>query len=391
MKKVKVLRVIARLNIGGPAVHTILLSKGLDSNKFETILLTGSPEANEGDMSYLAEEKGVRRVTLPELGRGLNLRRDIISFRKIFSLISREKPDIVHTHTAKAGALGRSAALLYRCLHPQAKIKLVHTFHGHVLRGYFNKPKTCIFIWIERFLAKFTHRVIAVSDKVKDELVELGIAGVKRISVIPLGLELDNFLNIQRNGNALKDYKTVAIIGRLVPVKNHRMFLEAAQGLKESLAGRQRIQFLIVGDGPLGQSLKSYARRLGIAEEVVFTGWRRDLSAVYSSADIVALTSLNEGTPVALIEAQAAACPCVATNVGGVADVISEGESGFLVGPQDLKSFVERLLKLLYNPALSRAMGERGRQAVRERFGKERLVRDIEKVYREIISQEKLR
>ena len=352
-------------------------------------MLTGMPQDqdDEGDMLYLAKEKGVWPIIIPELGRSLNLRNDLTAFWKIFSQISKEKPEIIHTHTAKAGALGRLAALLYKCFHPRAKIKLVHTFHGHVLHGYFNKAKSRIFIRIERFLAAFTHRIIAVSESVKDELVKLRVAGPEKITVIPLGLELDNFFKIRRNGITNRDYKTVAIIGRLVPIKNHRMFLEAAKKVKELLGGRECCKFMIVGDGPLGPSLKSYASTLGLDNEVIFTGWKKDLSGVYSEADIVALTSLNEGTPVALIEAQAAACPCVATNVGGVADVITEGKSGFLVALEDLESFVESLLKLLYNPTLARVMGEYGREAIRDKFSKEQLIGNMENLYRRLASE----
>lgn len=385
MKKIKVLRIIARLNIGGPAIHAILLSEGLDKKSFETVLLAGLPQDDEGDMLYLAQEKGVQPIIIPELGRSLNLKSDLAAFWKIFLRISREKPDIIHTHTAKAGALGRSAAILYKCLHPQAKIKLIHTFHGHVLSGYFNRVKTLFFIWIERGLALFTRRIIAVSAGVKSELVKLRVSRPDKIAVIPLGLELDDFFNISRNGAGSRDYKTVTIIGRLVPIKNHRMFLQAAKKIKERISGAQKIKFMVVGGGPLAPGLKSYSRSLGLDDEVVFTGWQKNLAEIYRQSDVVALSSLNEGTPVALIEAQAAACPCVATNVGGVADVISAGKSGLLAAPGDLESFVESLLKLLYNPALARVMGEYGREAMRDRFSKARLVKNMEDLYSHLI------
>lgn len=387
MKKIKILRIIARLNIGGPARHAILLSEGLDKNNFETIMLAGMPQDDEGDMLYLAKEKGVCPIIIPELGRRLNLRSDLTAFWKIFSRINKEKPDIIHTHTAKAGGLGRLAGLLYKCLHPRSRIILIHTFHGHVLHGYFNKAKSRIFIWIERFLAGFTHRIIAVSESIRNELIKLRIAGPEKIVAISLGLELDSFFKVRKNGAGSSGDKTVAIVGRLVPVKNHRLFLDAAKRIKELLRGKQRIKFMIVGDGPLRSGIKNYAESLGLDKEVVFTGWKKDLSGVYSEADIVVLTSLNEGTPVALIEAQAAACPCVATNVGGVADVITHGKDGFLSAPNDLESFVENILKLVYNPSLIREMGERGRESVRGKFGKERLVRDMENLYRSMMPE----
>ncbi|MBL7132258.1 MAG: glycosyltransferase family 4 protein [Candidatus Omnitrophica bacterium] len=387
-KKIKVLRIIARLNIGGPAIHTILLTEGLDKHRFETVLVTGTTEKDEGDMFYLAKEKGVRPVIIPELGRTLNIRNDIIAFWKLSSLVKRERPDIIHTHTAKAGALGRLAGLLYKFsskLKAQSsKVRLVHTFHGHVLHSYFGRIKSALFIWIERFLAIFTDKIIAVSENLRRELIDLKIAGPKKIVTIPLGLELERYLKIENNGFGNRDCKLVGIIGRLVPIKNHRMFLDAAKRLKDSLGFGRLIKFLIVGDGPLRQELESYAEGLGISEDVTFTGWIRDLEKMYSELDIVVLTSLNEGTPLALIEAQAAARPCVATCVGGVTDVIEEGRSGFLVPARDIDKFTEALLKLLSNPDLALSMGRYGRERIKDEFSKTRLFRDIECIYEEI-------
>lgn len=384
MKKIKILRIVARLNIGGPAIHTILLSAGLDKNSFETLLVTGRPGEREGDMFFLAEEKNVRPIIIPELGRSLNPFKDLVSFWKIFFLINREKPDIIHTHTAKAGALGRLAGLLYKCLHPNRPVKLVHTFHGHVLHGYFGRLKSAIFIRIERALALFTDRIIAVSESVKKELIRLKVARKDKIVTVPLGLELGNFLEIKRNGVTRTGSKTIATVGRMVPVKNQKMFLEAAKRVKELIGSRQGVKFLVIGDGPLRGNLEDYARRLGIDQDVVFTGWVKDLAGMYRDIDIVTLTSFNEGTPVALIEAQAAGCPCVATDVGGVADVIAQGKNGFLSPAQETESFARQLLKLLQEPDLARSMGEYGRKTVRDRFAKERLVGDIEGLYREL-------
>ncbi|MBL7129852.1 MAG: glycosyltransferase family 4 protein [Candidatus Omnitrophica bacterium] len=389
MRKIKVLRIIARLNIGGPAIHTILLSEGLDKSRFETVLVCGTPEKSEGDMLYLAEEKGVRPIIIPELGRSLNFGKDIIVFWKLFCLIKKEKPDIIHTHTAKAGTLGRLAGLLFKLtyvLRPTSyDLKLIHTFHGHVLHSYFGRVKSALFIWIERFLAIFTDKIIAVSENLREELVKLRIAKPHKIVVVPLGLELERYLKIENNGPGNRDYKSIGIIGRLVPVKNHKMFLDAAKKIKNALGFSQRMKFLIVGDGPLRQELESYAERLGISEDVSFTGWIRDLERVYSELDIVTLTSLNEGTPVALIEAQAAGRPCVATNVGGVANVIEEGRSGILIPFEDVGSFAQAIIKLLSNPGLVKAMGEYGRDKVRDKFNKERLIKDIEGLYEETL------
>ena len=359
MKKIKVLRIIARLNIGGPAIHTILLTEGLDKSRFETILVIGTPDKSEGDMLYLAEQKGIRPVIIPELVRALHIRNDFIAFWKLFCLIKKEKPDIIHTHTAKAGALGRLAGMLYKFsskLPPtprlrragkaqSSKVRLVHTFHGHVLHSYFGRIKSTIFVWIERFLAIFTDRIIAVSENLKKELIALKIARPKKIIAIPLGLELERYLKIEKNDPDLRDYKSVGIIGRLVPVKNHKMFLNAAKKLKDTLGFGQKMKFLIVGDGPLRRQLEDYAKGLGIGEDVTFTGWVKDLENIYSELDIVVLTSLNEGTPVALIEAQAAARPCVATDVGGVTNVVEEARGGLLVPSGDTERLIEALTK----------------------------------------------
>ena len=397
MAKIKVLRIIARLNIGGPAIHTILLSEGLNESRFETVLVAGLPEKDEGDMIYLAEEKLVRPIIISELRRSLNLRNDFIAFWKLFCLIRKEKPDIIHTHTAKAGTLGRLAGLLYKFsskLPPtprlrragkaqSSKVRIVHTFHGHVLHSYFGRVKTALFIWIERILAIFTTKIIAVSENLRKELIELKISSPHKIITVPLGLELGKYLKIENNGFRGRDYKSIAIIGRLVPVKNHKMFLDSARKLKDALGFRQRLKFLVVGDGPLRQELESYAERLGIREDVTFSGWIKDLDKVYSELDIVALTSLNEGTPVALIEAQAAARPCVATCVGGVRDVIEDEGGGFLVPSKDIEKFAQALINLVNNPGLMKSMGEYGRDRVKNRFSKDRLIKDIEALYEE--------
>ena len=389
-KKIKILRIIARLNIGGPAIHTILLTDGLDKSRFETVLVVGTAEKSEGDMFYLAIEKGVQPKIIPELSRPLNIHNDIIAFWKLFCFIKKEKPDIIHTHTAKAGTLGRLACILCKLSFQPSVFnfqpKIIHTFHGHVLHSYFGRIKTAFFIWIERFMAIFTDKIIAVSESVRKELIDLGIASTRKIITIPLGLELEKYLKIENTEHGNRDYKSVGIIGRLVPAKNHKMFLDAAKRLKDTLCFDKRIKFLIVGDGHLRSELENYAKKLGIKQDVIFTGWVKDLTQVYSELNIVALTSLNEGTPVALIEAQAAGRPCVATNVGGVPNVIEDGRSGFLVPSQDIKRFIERLFKLLNNPMLMRTMGKYGRNIVKEKFSKNRLIKDIEALYEQEVS-----
>jgi len=393
MKKIKILRIIARLNIGGPAIHTILLTQGLDKSRFESLLVCGNRDKDEGDMSYYAEEKKVKPIFIPELRRKLSLASDIAALIKIYKIIKAEQPDIIHTHTAKAGALGRLSGILYNLLHPKSgkQIRLIHTFHGHVLEGYFNKLKTRIFIFIERFLAIFTSRIITVSESVKNELMALRICKPEKINVIPLGFELDNFFKIPLID---KPALNIGIVGRLVPIKNHRLFLEAAAKVISDNPG-MGLRFKIVGDGELRQILEEYSRKLNIDGQVDLLGWQKDLVNVYTNLDIVALTSLNEGTPVSLIEAMACSKAVVATDVGGVRDLLGDEvnagirpdadfkalERGIIVKPQDSFSFAAAMNFMLRNTAVRKNMAEKARNFAKEKFTKERLIEDMENLY----------
>ena len=407
-KKIKILRIIARLNIGGPAIHTILLTEGLEKSRFETVLVTGTAEKSEGDMLYLANEKDVQPIVISELGRNLNVYKDIIAFLKLCHIIKKEKPDIIHTHTAKAGALGRLAALLYKLkactVTYRLKPKLVHTFHGHVLHSYFGRIKSKFFIWIEKFLAIFTDKIIAVSESVRKELFALKIASPHKIITIPLGLELTKYLKIDKNSLKNKDNNSVGIIGRLVPVKNHKMFLDAVKKLKENLGFKQRIKFLIVGDGPLRKELENYAERLGTKEDVIFTGWQEDLEKIYSEIDIVALTSLNEGTPVALIEAMAAGRPVISTDAGGVKDLFTKQfktrnddsnamirhyDQGILVDSDDVDNMAAAIIELLGNADLRENMAKMGRKTVYPKYDISRLIEDMKIFYMDLIGENK--
>lgn len=390
-KKIKILRIIARLNIGGPAIHAILLSASLNNSKYETFLVCGSLSEKEGDMSYYALEKGVKFNIIPCLKRKISFFSDICAFCRIYLLICRLKPDIIHTHTAKAGSLGRTAALVYNFLPWHKKIKIVHTFHGHVLSGYFGRLKTNLFILIERFLAFFTDMVITVSDSVKEELLKLKIVSAGKIKVIPLGFELEKFLLLppKTGGNSFN----VGIIGRLVPIKNHRLFLDAAF----KLAGRDLdISFKIVGDGEDRQKLENYAKELGI-KKVEFLGWKNDLPAVYSGLDLVVLTSLNEGTPVSLIEAMASSRVVISTDVGGVRDLMGEElklkvgggfrifERGILVKSGDSKALTNAISFILSDLGLRNELAVAGRKYTEKVFSKARLTGDIEDLYEKLL------
>ncbi len=385
--KIKIVRIIARLNVGGPAIHTILLTGELNDDRFESVLVSGSVDAGEKEMDYLAEKKGVKPVAVPELSRKVDLRKDFTAFFKILRIIKREKPDIVHTHTAKAGALGRTAAVL-------AGVPVrIHTFHGHIFENYFSKPQAMLFLFIERFLALFSKYIIVVSEVQKEEIVKkYKIAGEEKVKVVPLGLELDRLSLIgSRNGKLRGELGIgdgcvlIGIIGRLVPVKNHRMFLDACKKLFD-LAGGLDIRCIVVGDGEEREGLERYARELGIREKVVFSGWKKEMADVYADLDIVALTSLNEGTPVALIEALASCRPVVSTDVGGVKDVVEDGINGYLVASGDSAGFAKRCLELAKDPEKRRSLGGNGRQRVLKRYSKERLVRDIKALYEEALA-----
>ena len=385
---IKIVRIIARLNIGGPAINAVLLTEGLDKDKFTTRLVTGKVDLHEGDMSYLAKEKNIDFVLIDELGRNLNIVRDLKAFWKIYKIIKNERPDIVHTHTAKAGALGRLAAFL-----AGVPIK-VHTFHGHVFDGYFNSISTRVFIVIEKVLGMLTTKVITVSNSVANDVsMRYNIVPKEKVAVILLGFDLDRFFtadsrkgHLKQESNLSSDYLLVGMVGRLVPIKNHRMFIDA---IKVLITNGMKVKALIVGDGQLRRELENYAEQIEIKNNVLFLGWRKDLENIYPDLDVVCLTSLNEGTPVSLIEAMASGKPVVATDVGGVRDVVNEGKSGFLVPSGDVNRFADSLSELLKNDSMRSTMGVYARKSVMVKFTKERLVKDTEDLYENLLKERK--
>lgn len=395
-KNYKILRVIARLNIGGPARNAVLLTEAFSNNRagIDTVLVCGEVEENEGDMAYLAQEKGIRPVIVKELGRSISFRDDITAFYKLYRIICKEKPDLIHTHTAKAGTLGRLAGIIYNLTHPgNKKCKLVHTFHGHVLYGYFGRIKSCVFILIERILGLFTDTIITVSKALKTELVErFKIAKFEKISVVELGFELGELLKLELRKN--RDSVNIGIVGRLVPIKNHKMFLEAVYKIKTSgynSSDRPRpVRFIIIGDGELKSELQAYAKDLNIDDIVEFRGWITDVAEIYNDLDIVALTSINEGTPVSIIEAMASGKPIVAVNVGGVRDIVQDKKNGYLIDSDDVETFTDRLLDLIKDNNKCIQYGAYGRELVRNRFQKERLIKDMEGLYNKLLLRRSL-
>jgi glycosyltransferase involved in cell wall biosynthesis len=374
--------------MGGPALHVAYLSAGLRARGYETTLVAGSLARGEGSMAYVAEELGVEVVRLDALSREIAPVRDALSILRLARLIREQRPRILHTHTAKAGTVGRLAALLAGDARPEV---VVHTFHGHVLRGYFGPLKSGAFRLLERLLARVTTRLIAVSPQVRDDLVALGVAPAEKFSVVRLGIELDERLETSegraearaRLGIGAEQF-VVGWVGRMTGVKRTDDVLEALRLLR----GRGVDAVLVlVGDGPDREHVERRASELGIVRSCLFLGYQEDVSGWYRAFDAMILPSANEGTPVVVIEALAAGCPVVATSVGGVPDVVRDGVDGFLVPPRDTEALAERLVRLAEDPELRARMGAAGRESVPSRYAVERLVGDIDELYRSLLSR----
>ena len=385
-RPIRVLRVIARLNVGGPALHVTYLTRGLAERGYETTLVAGDVARGEESMAFVADRSGVDVVRLPGLSRELSPVHDALAAWRLARVIRRVRPDVVHTHTAKAGAVGRVAALLAGTRRPV----VVHTFHGHVLRGYFGRVGTLAFRAIETALARATDRLVAVSPEVRDELVALGVAPADRFSVIRLGIELErrvtfegDRLEVRRRHAIGRDTFVVGWFGRMTAVKRTDDLLAMLTGLRER--GVDAL-LLLVGDGDDRERLEQRAHDLGVARSCLFLGYQDDVAPWYAACDAVVLTSASEGTPVTIIEALAAGRPVVATKVGGVPDVVDEGETGFLVRAGDTHALAERLETLARDPARRAAMGDEGRERVLRRYAVERLVDDVDRLYRELLA-----
>lgn len=368
------LRVITRLNIGGPALQALLLARELEPD-YTTIVAAGRPQSHEGELN----DPLVRQVDVP-LVRPIHPLRDLDAYRTIKRLLSRLAPIVVHTHMAKAGAIARLAATRM----PSRPI-IVHTYHGHVLDGYFSRPTQEAFVRIERALASRSDALIAVSSEVRAELLKKGIGRPDQIRVIELGLDLAPYLAIQSPSMAFRneigiDGRTplVATAGRLTAIKDHRTLFEAIKDLPS-------VHLAVLGDGELRNMLEDLSQRFGMRSRVHFVGWRDDVAGVLAAVDVVALSSLNEGTPVSLIEASAAARPVVATDVGGVSSVVENGVTGLLVEPGSSRALAKALEDTL-DPDLGARLGAAGRQRVRVRFSKDRLVNDIRALYEELLA-----
>jgi glycosyltransferase involved in cell wall biosynthesis len=393
----KVLRIINRFNLGGPTYNVAYLSKYL-APEYETLLVGGIQDKNEASSDYITSKLGLEPIIIDEMQREINGVNDLLAYRKISKIIKEFKPDIVHTHASKAGFLGRYAAI-------NNKVPvIVHTFHGHIFHSYFNKYKTRFFKNIERTLAKNTSKIIAISNKQLYELADIHqIAPKEKFAVIPLGFDLERFQNhydtkrdsFRKEYNLSENEIAISIIGRLVPVKNHRFFIDSIKYAKEHT--NKKIRAFIVGDGDLLYDLKEYVNRIGLSysttdnkkqqTDICFTSWIKDADYVFAGSDIVALTSLNEGTPVSLIEAQAANKPIICTSVGGIEDVVMSGTTALLSPTNEIIPFSENLCKLITNDKLRLEMGQSGYDFVKQRYHYSRLVNDMKELYESLLSK----
>jgi len=377
------MRVITRLNIGGPAIHVSLLASRLDPTRYETLLVSGVESGDEGNMLELGRLPPIDPRILPTLGRAISPLDDLRALTGLVLLARSFKPDIVHTHLAKAGALGRIAARI-------AGVRtVVHTYHGSVFRGYFGQRESAVYLGIERALARITTRIVAITSGQKADLVDLGIAPSSKIVEIPLGLDLDHFRELPAREDALsalglpREGRYVAIVARLVPIKDIPTFLRAFALVTESLPD---VRGLVVGDGPERGAVERLAQNLGLERRCRFLGWRADLPNVYAASDVVALTSLNEGSPVSVIEAMASGRAVVATAVGGVPDVVSEA-TGILVPVGDHRGFADAIVSLLRDPDRRAELGRKGREVAVRRFASDRLVADIDRLYIDLLGR----
>ncbi|MCO5260174.1 MAG: glycosyltransferase [Crocinitomicaceae bacterium] len=389
MKKIKVLRIINRFNLGGPTYNATFLTKFL-GDEFETLLIGGLPEEGEADSLHILDQYGVKPVLLPEMQRIPNIQSDRKAYKRIKEIIKEFQPDIVHTHAAKAGALGRRAA-------KSAKVPIiVHTYHGHVFDGYFNPLKTSVYKTIERNLAKSSNAIIAISPLQKEELVnKYKICKGNQTHIVPLGFDLTKFhTNIESNRiktrskyKLKEDEIAIAITGRLAPIKNHIFFIEVLQEVVKKTS--KSIRVFIVGDGTergiIEQTINNYNWPNHIQFEL--TSWIKEIDEFNPGMDLVCLCSKNEGTPVSLIEAEAANVPVLSTDVGGVKDVVINKKTGIIVTSNTKSEYIEKLTELIEDDSLRKQLAESGWEFVKDNFHYSRLVKDVKELYFKLLKE----
>src|SRR6218665_1537357 len=394
----KILRIINRFNLGGPTYNVAYLSKYI-SPEYETLLVGGAKDESEESSGFIVNNLGLKPVIVEEMMREIDLKNDYAAYKKIKRIIRDFKPDIVHTHASKAGTLGLLAASYWGVR------VIVHTFHGHVFHSYFGKLKTTFYKNIERFLARRSTAIIAISDIQKHELADIHkICRPEKIHVVPLGFDLSRFQEnlaekrafFRKKYNLDDDEIAITIIGRLVPVKNHTLFLEGLKSVSEKTT--KKIRAFIVGDGESRAGTEAKARELNIpfADGTIsnektlltFTSWIKEIDMALAGSDIVALTSFNEGTPVSLIEAQAANKPIVSTNVGGIENVVIPGVTALLCENNNAEQFSAALLRLVEDDTLRTSMSEKGWLHVKKKFHFTHHISDMEKLYERLLRKQ---
>ncbi len=381
----RVLRIITRTNVGGPAIHALILNERLDKQRYESWLASGQVDAHEEDFLKWFSSEPNRLVLIKDLRKNLSPIKDFQTILSLFFLIKRLRPDIVHTHLAKAGTLGRVAAWLARTP------VIIHTYHGHVLKGYFPRGKEKFYTWVEKQLSRITTCLVTVSEKVRDELVAMGIGRAEQYQVIPLGLDLDRFLDCEIHKGSLRkelgfeiDQPVVGIVARLTAIKRHQDLLQAAE---QVIQAHPKARFLIVGDGEERESLEFQTQQKKLQKHVQFLGWRQDLERIYADCDVVTLVSANEGLPVSLIEAMASARPVVATAVGGVPDLIDDNQTGVLVPAQKPEALAVSLIALLNERQRAESLGQKARASAQSAYRAQRLVGDLEVLYDALLKE----
>jgi len=376
----RILRVIARMNVGGPAIQITGLMQSLPAERFEQRLLTGFCDKDEVD--YLeVNDLNLARTKIVGFGRRVNFFSDLKILFRIMREIQTFNPRIIHTHTAKAGFLGRIAAIL--SFRRQLR---VHTYHGHLLHGYFGGFKTRLIILIERFLARFTDSLVTVGQQVRSDLLAAKIGNFEQYRVIGPGLEIGELperVSSLKSFGLVEDKFIVTWIGRAVPVKAPHRILEIATEC--GLRGLT-VQFVIVGEGPLLSDLQSLAKEKELP--VAFLGWQSDIEQILSFSDLVLLTSENEGTPVALIQAQMAGIPVLTTNVGSASEVMINKETGFCL-KYSAKDFADKIELLAKNDGMRLSFGAAGKSNARDHFSLSRLISDHAELYQDLISRSK--
>jgi glycosyltransferase involved in cell wall biosynthesis len=392
MRHLKIIRVIARLNVGGPARHGVILDEGLSARGHRTLLVHGVVDDHEQALETFAEGARLRRLKIPELGRRVSLLADASAFIRVVRTVFGERPDVVHTHTAKAGVLGRAAAVLYNATRRRSRrCIVVHTFHGHVFEGYFNPVVNRAIRATERLLARCSDCLITISETQKADVVDrFAIARAQKVAVIPLGLELDDLLSLssttpnRRSELGIPHHDVVlGFVGRMVPIKDLETLLYAF-----ATAARQtaQLRLLLAGDGQARPDLERLAIELGVVDRVHFVGWAASLPPLYATIDVGVISSINEGTPVALIEAMAAGRPVVATRVGGVPDLVADEITGLLVPPRSPDALAAAFTRLAGSRSLRENLGAEARAQVAGRYTSKRLVNEVESLYRTLLA-----